>query len=80
MRRHRPYFGDADWLDWKGLVERDLMILGDLKCRLKSLWLKLDVMRDKGLLMRMMIWLLLLLLLLCFMEHDDVRPTHILEK
>ncbi len=68
-------------------MERDLLILGDLKCslkslQLKSLWLKLDVIRDNGLLMRrirrMKIWLLLLLL--CFLEHHDVRPTHILEK
>ncbi len=76
-------------------MERDLLILGDLKCRLKSLQLKglrlkLDVMRDKGLLKRRMrrmrrmkrmkIWLLLLLLLLHFLEHDDVTLLHILEK
>ncbi len=93
MRPHWPDFSDADWhdcLDWIGLVEQDLLILGDLKCRLKSLWLKslrlkLDVMRDKGLLKRRMrrmnrmkIWLLLLLL--HFLEHDDVRLPHILEK
>ncbi len=63
------------------MVKRDMLLLklgGLLICR--EWLLELDVMSDKGLLMRRMrkmkIWLLLLLLL-CFLLHDEVRPTHI---
>ncbi len=74
MRRRRSDFGDADWLDWKGLVQWDMLKLGDLlKCR----YLLEHVMSDKGLLLllrrmmmkRKMIWQLLLLL--GFLELDN---------